>query len=181
MGNDGQRVTQTAGLVLLWPFYEVLFDHAGLTTGAGFASSGAQAQAVRLMHRLAVGKTQGEDAGDDTPERDLTLEKLLCAWPDTLPLPRATPMAPDQIALADALLSSIGSHWAALGKTSVEGLQESFLARPGALSKTGGAPSLVVAASPVDPLLDALPWQIAAIHLPWMPAPLAVTWRERSL
>jgi hypothetical protein len=67
-------------------------------------------------------------------------------------------------------------HWSALKKTSISGLQTSFLQREGILEISGQQRRLIVERKPYDILLDKLPWPVSVVKLPWMKTQLWVDW-----
>ncbi|ALT76851.1 contractile injection system tape measure protein [Paucibacter sp. KCTC 42545] len=172
------------GQVLLAVYAERLFGHLGLTQARQFVDEAARARAVLCLQALVHGPGQSE-------EPDWVLSKLLCgAAPGSL-LPLCEPVDPAQEELLDGLLGSVIEHWKALGKTSVQGLRDSFLLREARLQRlkpaegdeanpsvgTGQAWRLSVEPRAYDMLLDRLPWSFSLIKLPWMGGALHVDWR----
>jgi hypothetical protein len=156
-----------AGIVLLHPFLERLFE------GVGVARDGKLLEpdrALCLMHFLATGQRVA-------PEYDLLLPKLLCNVPPETPVDARIALTPVEEEEAAALLAAVVRHWDALGDTSADGLRGTFLVRPGRLSRRDGADVLQVEERSVDVLLDRLPWGISVMQLPWMERPLWVEWR----
>ena len=84
-------------------------------------------------------------------------------------------------------LAAMIAHWHTLGRTSVAGLRETFLQRPGALTyraqaspegdRADASSHLMVEPRAFDMLLDAIPWSYKILRLPWMPEVLHVEWR----
>ena len=66
------------------------------------------------------------------------------------------------------MLASVIDHWAILKNTSEAGLRESFLQRPGKLTRTSRVWLLQVEQRPYDMLLQSLPWTFHLIRRPWM-------------
>ena len=75
-----------------------------------------------------------------------------------------------------ALLAAMVTHWPALRSTSVEGLQVSFLQRPGLLRPTDAGWQLQLESESFDLLLAQLPWSISIVKLPWMTKPIFTDW-----
>jgi hypothetical protein len=158
-----------AGVVILWPFLPGLFDACGLTREKHFVDPPARARAVLLTAHLA-------DGGSAWDEQELLLAKLLCGHPADESLAASLELRHEEReSSADLLLSVIG-HWQALKKTSVDGLREAFLRRNGTLTAIASGWKLEVARTGYDVLLDALPWGIGLVLLPWMEQPLHVEW-----
>jgi hypothetical protein len=75
------------------------------------------------------------------------------------------------------MLLGVIANWSAIGKTSIQGLRETFLQREGHLYKQEDGWQLHIPSATFDMLLDRLPWSFAMIKFPWMPDPLHVNWR----
>ncbi len=160
-----------AGLVLVWPFLIMLFERLGYVAERQFVSVEHATRATYLLHFLVTGE-------DQSPEHLLTLNKLLCGLGRTLPLARELPLADAEKTTGESLLKAVMAQWgSAFKNTSLAGLRETFLQRPGKLAWADDKVTLTVETKTVDILLDQRPWSIALIKLPWMPLPLYVTWR----
>ncbi len=161
--------TQTAGLVLLWPYIPTLFTRTALMQDNQFTDAAAQGKAVRTLHFLVGGELDG-------PDGTLALEKLLCGWPLAQIVGRF-PLSKKDLMLIEGLFEAMLNAWPPLRGTSAQGLQESFLQRGGAIAVSDTHAQMTVETAPLDLLLDQLVWPIATIDFPWMPLPLVVTWR----
>ena len=159
-GAEDRVRTQRAGLVLLWPFLERLFETLDAVDRPG--------RRVRLLSYLGNGSDGSTDADP--------LEALLAGVDPGLTLD-GEPLSTKDEDLCDQMLGAVRQNWPALADTSTEGLRETFLLRDGVLSQFVDRHHLVVDGGPFDLLLDRLPWQISAIRLDWMPKPLMVNWR----
>lgn len=160
-----------AGLVLVWPFLTRLFERLGYVAERQFVSIEHATRATYLLQFLVTGE-------DQPPEYLLTLNKLLCGLERTLPLVRELPLTDAEQATGESLLKAVMAQWgSAFKNTSLAGLRETFLQRPGKLTWAADKVTLTVETKTVDILLDQRPWSIALIKLPWMPLPLYVTWR----
>ena len=160
-----------AGLVLLHPYLPRLLNACGLVDATGRAiDDAALPRACSVLHGLACGDTAAA-------EHRLPLIKLLLGRapdaPMTAALPRLTTTDQEEIR---SLLDAVRHHWKALGSTSADGLQLSFLQRRGLLRQADGAWQLHLQAEAFDLLLGLLPWSISLVKLPWMPLPLMVEW-----
>lgn len=162
-----------AGLVLLAPFLERLFAHQRLTHEQKFVDIAARFRAVHLMEHLVHGHT-------NTCEPAWVLNKLLCGLPVATPVPRCNGLDEATSAVLDDLLRAVIQHWNALGKTSIEGLQETFLRREGRLTRAENCTPvgwhLKIEDKCFDVLLDRIPWGFSLIKLPWMEGVLNVEW-----
>ena len=159
-----------AGLVLLWPFFTMLFDRLSYLEEKQFRNPEMAERAAHLLQFLVSG-------GMEFPEHLLLLNKLLCGIDPARPLARAVPLTPEEQSTGEGLLGAALGRWDALKNTSIAGLRETFLQRPGKLIRGDDRLTLTVETKTVDILLDRLPWSFALIKLPWMPLPLYVTWR----
>ena len=156
-----------AGLVLLHPYLPRFLKACGLPS----IDDASLPRSCALLHALACGDSVAA-------EHQLPLIKLLLGRapdePLTAALPRLSAVDREEI---DGLLDALRSHWKALGSTSIEGLQLSFLQRRGLLRRADGAWQLHLQAEAFDLLLGLLPWSISLVKLPWMPLPLMVEWQ----
>jgi hypothetical protein len=158
---------QDAGLILLAPFLSTLFERLALASSGELKDPAA---AMALLHFLATGR-------EAPAEFQVVLPKVLCGWPLDKPVSLPEALAADTKAEARQLLESVIGHWAILKNTSVEGVQESFLQRPGKLSLTArGDWLLQVEQKAYDMLLQQLPWSFSWTRLPWMRETLRTEW-----
>lgn len=162
-------VTETAGLVLLHPFFTLLFERLDIPRkGKTLADEG-------------LGPARGalEYLAGTAPAPDPLISVLLGRDPHQ---PLDAPQAPDRIArdLMEGLLRSVIDRWGRIGTTSPDGLRDTFLQRTGSLRFDTTGAHLRVARGPFDMLLDGLPWALGPVSLPWMPLPCHVSWREDS-
>lgn len=162
-----------AGLIVVAPFLSMLFDRLNLVARPADPAKPTlrdPGTALALLHFLATGR-------DNPVDFELPLAKLLCGipWEKAVPLPSQLDPAIRQE--AQQLLQSVVQHWAVLKDTSVEALRESFLQRPGKLSRTPRDEWLLqVEQRPFDMLLQQLPWSFQLTRLPWMPQVLHTEW-----
>lgn len=176
--DQGGLAVEDAGLVMLWPFLERLFQRLELVDPEPrtFPHLRAQTRGARLLHALARGPAA---YAEDPPEFTMTLPKLLCGLePDA-------PLDPDGLAEAlpatfldegERLLEAVLGHAEGLGLRGVDGLRGSFLLRDGVLVSRDGAWLLRVAGEAYDLLLARVPWSWSWVSLPWMAEPLRVEW-----
>ena len=168
--DAGLRV-HSAGLVLAHPFLSSLFAARGLLGEDGTRLSPFELpHAAALLHWLACGR-------EAIFEFELGLIKPLLGLQPTDPLPVTQGLlnAEDREE-CQALLAAMVTHWPALRSTSVEGLQVSFLQRPGLLRPTDAGWQLQLESESFDLLLAQLPWSISIVKLPWMTKPIFTDW-----
>jgi hypothetical protein len=158
---------QNAGLVLLAPFLNRLFERLALA-GEGVLMDAPLAVAV--LHYLATGQ-------EGAAEFQMVLPKVLCGLPieEPVAIPAAVPEAAKEE--THQLLVSAIEHWSVLKDTSPDGLREAFLTRPGKISEDANdAWLLQVEQRAYDMLIARAPWTFNWVKLPWMRRPLRVEW-----
>lgn len=167
--QEGVFIT-AAGLVLLHPFLNSLFQLLGLLQEKRFLNIDAQERAIYLLHYLATGEKKAE-------EYELLMPKILCAYPIDQPIPKRIKLSDLEMEEAETLLKAAIASWEILKNTSPEGLREGFLQRTGKLQVLEGKISLQVEKAAIDVLLDHLPWNLSMIKLPWLKEVIRVEWR----
>jgi hypothetical protein len=169
--EQGERIAVgNAGLVLASPYLPQLFKVLGLTRDGRFVDLAAAERAVHLLQWAVTG--QGA-----APEYQLALNKLLCGLPLDAPVAAGIEIDETERTTLESLLNAIVAAWPALGRTSIDGLRQTFLRRDGELELCAEAWQLSVAAGPYDMLMDRLPWSFSIVKFPWMPLALHVVWR----
>lgn len=164
LGLDG------AGLVMLSPFLETLFERlAWLTPERRFLGPEEQRRAVALLGFLV-------DGDANPPEWRLSLAKLLCGLELEALCSLDAPLNEAEQAEGEALLQATLAHGQGLLGDEIGPLREGILQRPALLSWRPGAWLLVVERREGDEALEELPWSWGWIRLPWMEAVLQVVW-----
>ncbi|MET0392566.1 MAG: contractile injection system tape measure protein [Chitinophagaceae bacterium] len=160
-----------AGLIILHPFLNSLFEKTGLTRNNSFINDEARHRAVHLLQYMATGQEQA-------PEYLMQLNKILCGVPRELHIDRFILLTPEQKDEAESLLQAVIGHWAVLKNSSVTALQETFLQRRGKLdfSEEDHTWKLQVERKAFDILLDRLPWGYSQVRLSWMEHRLMTEW-----
>jgi len=158
-----------AGLVLVYPYLQPLFQSQGLLVKNQFKNRVSRDKAVQFLCYLAYGET-------GLPEYELVLPKLLCGLLPVDTVNRFLPLSEEEKSEADSLLKALLAHWNALKNTSAEGLRINFLQREGRLQWKNEEWRLRVTQLTHDILLDRLPWGISIIRLPWMKFFLKTEW-----
>lgn len=166
-----------AGLVLTAPFLTTLFERLGVWNPVASTVANTQpslsnpALALTLLHYLATGS-------ENAVEFQLPMAKVLCGLPIESACDLPYVLSSDQCSEADAALESLIAHWSALKDTSIDGLREAFLQRPGKLILRDKDWFLQVEQRPFDMLLQQLPWSLQFIRLPWMSQFVRTEWME---
>lgn len=161
---------KNAGLIILSPFLERLFESTGLTDNNVFNDERSKSKAVHLLDYAAGGKTGSK-------EYDLVLNKLLCGMSVSDPIEENIHLTNEDIEIVNDLLRATIQQWTAIGETSIDGLRDIFLQRDGKLKEDGEQYYLIVEGKPYDMLLNQIPWNISKIRLNWMKKELLVKWR----
>lgn len=158
-----------SGLCLLTPWLHSFFKETGLVIENRFVDEWKQQHAVFLLNYLV---TQKEDATEDL----LILPKLLCEWPLQMPIINSFEITEQEKIECDDLLNSVIQNWEVLKNTSIAGLRESFLQRPGKLTDNEDQFVLQPEQQSIDLLLEYIPWTFRFIRLPWMKKAIKVDW-----
>jgi len=161
-----------AGLVILSPFLNTLFEKCGLTHQNRFIDDLSKSKAVHLLLYAETGRT----GPAILQEQFLALKKVLCGMAVTDTIEINIKLADEETKTVDSMLEAVIQHWTALGQISIEGLRESFLNREGQLDETDAQYNLRVQRQAYDILMDRLPWSIHMIRLSWMRKTLLVEW-----
>ncbi|HEY6897932.1 MAG TPA: contractile injection system tape measure protein, partial [Rhodocyclaceae bacterium] len=159
-----------AGMVLVAPYFPRLFSMLELTEGGKFKDERAMERAIHLLQYAVNGSC-------DSPEFLLVLNKILCGAPAAFPIARCIELEERERQAVEGMLQAVIHNWKIIGKTSVQGLQGSFLQRMGRLQLKGDDWYLKVESKGIDVLLDQLPWSISIIRYPWMKRMVFVEWR----
>jgi hypothetical protein len=159
-----------AGQVLAAPYLPRLWSMLDLTEKGVFKGLLEAERAVHLLQFIA-----NESAS--SPEYQLVLNKILCGVPAAVSIVRGIDILEKEIEVIEQLLGAMIQHWKIIGNTSITGLRESFMQRPGWLSMKDDAWHLRIQEQAFDMLLDQLPWSFSIIRYPWMEKPVHVKWR----
>ncbi|MCL6350643.1 contractile injection system tape measure protein [Pectobacterium polaris] len=159
-----------AGLVIASTYIPMLFQRLSLTDGHKFVDIQAQHQALFCLQWMT-------NHTDSAPEYQLLLNKVLCGVAPSWPIPQQVLLSDRVKSIINDLLMAIIAHWKVLQKTSISGLQSTFIQREGLLTSTPKHWQLNIIPGTFDMLLDQLPWSFQTIKYPWMDKPLFVSWR----
>lgn len=166
-GTTEEIYVANAGLVLLHPFIEYLFEELKISRNGKLLNP---QRATYLLQWLVNGQF-------NAPEYELPLNKLLCGMSPKAPVIGKFKLTKREKKEAQQLLEAVVRHWAALKNTSPAGLQANFLCREGKLTqKPDGDWLIQIERKSIDILLADLPWSISIIQLPWMSHWLWVEW-----
>jgi len=167
--KDGIFVSN-AGIVLLHSFLIMFYEYLEFLDKHEFKNIKLKQKAVILLQYLATGEA-------DPPEFELTIAKVLCAFPSNIPIDTGIEITNDDIEECETLLLTVIERWEVLKGSSISALREDFLQRGGHLFKKNGQLHLRIEQRSIDLLLDHVPWTISMIKLPWLNDILHVEWR----
>lgn len=159
-----------AGMVLIWPFVSRLFDMLGYVKNKNFVSEEAQHKAIHILQYLVTGKTEA-------PENELVLNKILCNYPVTSPVPFSIEFDPSELQAAESLLGGVIKNWAKMKNMTPNSLRGSFLIREGSVTEEDEKWNLVVERKTFDILLKSVPWSFSFIKFSWLEKFLNVEWK----
>ena len=161
-----------AGLAILAPLLPKYFQAVGLTEKHAFVSEKAAERSAQLLQYLAVGRTQFSG-------KALTLNKVFAGLPVDQPMPLALEMTDEELETSNLILKFVLDNWPRRSNTSLEDLRSAFLSRDGLLIERESKWVLQVYGTSFDVLLDAIPWNISVIKLPWMTKRMEVEWTTK--
>lgn len=166
---DEVWLVHNAGLVILWPYLNVLFERADLMENSAFKNEAAQQKAILLSEYLVSGDTT-------SVESKLVLNKVICGYPVAAPLDVEIEIEDSLKELCEGLIAAAIGHWETIGDTSVEAFRETFLVREGKLGLTKDFWHLEVDKKAYDILMRQLPWGLTPVNLSWMDKIIKVDW-----
>ncbi len=161
---------ENAGIVLVAPYFPVLFKRLEYTNDHGFKSRELAERALHCIQFLV-------DNSTSSPEYQLVLNKFLCGIKTGIPIEKSIKLTTQEIDQLEGLLLEVTHRWKPLNNTSIDGLRESFLQRNGRLQRKDDAWYLNVENKPWDMLLDSIPWSYSIIKFRWMKQVIYVEWR----
>lgn len=168
--SEKRIMIANAGLVIMHPLFENLFQQVGLIDEHGhFKSEASRHRAVHLLHTL-TGLT-GKHF-----EYLLPLNKIICGMDMNMPVDPAFRIKKQEREELNDLLKAVLTHWRALKSTSIRGLQESFIRRRGTIEKNDNDWIVRVENTGIDILLNDLPWSVQIMKFPWNNYIIFVEW-----
>ena len=165
-----QILVFNAGLVLVHPFLRYFFEGLNLLDAElKFKSEIEAFKAVHLLQYIATGK-------ESTQEAELPLNKILCGFDVTEPVPLNVPLSEEEKEECLFLIKTVLERWEALKTTNQVALRETFLQREGILKQAGQSWNLTIERNTFDVMMEKLPWSVGLIKLPWCEQILVVEW-----
>ena len=170
--NPEERVIdiRNSGLVLTAPFLQHLWATLRLAQNNAYVDVAAAKRAAHLLQFVVSG-----DSANTVPV--LALNEVLCGLTVGEAVDASIEITAQEKDEIETMLGALIAHWSVLCSTSVDGLRETFLQRPGSLVYGDRGWNLTVEPHAVDVLVDRLPWGIKIIKLPWMREMLFTEWR----
>ena len=174
-----ELMIENAGIVLLNPFFPVLFKNFKLLSEKGeWNSMEDQARAIYLLHYFATGII-------GTTEDQVLLLKILVGYDLEEVLPNAESVFEDWInerseqliKEEENLLNAVRDNWKTMKNCTWEGLRRDFLSRSGTLSTEITQQTLTIEPNALDVLLPYKNWGVSVIKYSWMNEMLHVGWK----
>ena len=158
------------GLILIHPFLPSLFRRLDLLQEKAFLNLKLKERAIYLLHYAVTGLQNAK-------EYELVIPKIICDYPIKRSIPIEADLTISEREEVDAMLEACIANWEILKSTSIEGLRETFLQRPGKVVYNKDKITFQVEKGAVDMLLDYLPWNLNMIKFPWLKQIINVEWR----
>lgn len=158
-----------AGLVILHPFLNSLFQQLDLCENDIWKNKNSQHKAILLSQFLITGQ-------EKMYENELVLNKILCGLPIDNLVNTNLKFTTKEKEKCKNLLQAVLEYWKTMSKSSIEALQETFLQRDGKLEIQIYGFELWVEEKGYDILLEQLPWGIGMVKTPWMEQYLTCNW-----
>ena len=166
--------TDVAGIVLLHPFLANYFRQVKLLDKNNqFISLEKQIHAVHLL-RYLTGKREQHQS------HLLNVEKIICGLSPTFPIPSKYNCSEIEKKEAQYMFAAIKQYWKSISKTSIEGIQTSFIHRQGIITFEEPYWLIRVEGSTLDILMDDLPWEMSMLMFPWMDRNILIEWQSAN-
>ena len=166
--EEGVSVNNS-GLVIAWPFLNILFSKLDLIEDGKLKSDEATQKAIAATQYLVDGK-------NEIDETELPLNKILCGADIDFYVDDAVVLGEIELGICDMALKTIVAQW---GKVkSVATLRDYFFKRKGVLKidENSGA-DLHVEKETRDILLKFLPWNLSVVKTSIMKTKLIIHWK----
>ena len=160
---------KNSGLVIAWPFLNILFSKMGLLEDGTFKSDEATQKAILATQYLVDGKNKID-------ETELLLNKILCGADIDFFVDDSLQLNEIELGICDMALKTIISQW---GKVkSVNTLRDYFFKREGVLKLDQNINAdLYVEKETRDILIKFLPWNLSVIKTSLMNKKLIIHWK----
>ena len=160
---------KNSGLVIAWPFLNILFSKMGLLENGTFKSDEAKQKAIIATQYLVDGKNKID-------ETELFLNKILCGADIDFFVDNSLQLNEIEIGICDTALKTIIFQW---GKVkSINTLRDYFFKREGVLKLDQNINAdLYVEKETRDILIKFLPWNLSVIKTSLMNKKLTIHWK----
>ncbi|KZN45226.1 contractile injection system tape measure protein [Pseudoalteromonas luteoviolacea] len=157
-------ISADAGVVLLWPFLEILFNKLALLdntdeSGVLFESEASQHKAHALLCELV---------GIDDDETETFVINALLGLPLEHRYEEQTTIGEQERDEITNMVNAAISRWEALKGMPADAFKSMFLQRAGEVKLTANGVCIVIDSKPQDILLMKLPWGLGIVQLPWL-------------
>lgn len=169
VSNKDEIYIKNAGLVIIHPFLELLFDNFGWLSNQAFISIAQKQRAAYLLQYIATGR-------DYFNEYELVFNKILTGIPINYPIALEEELFNQEKQEVNKLLNKFKESCRSFKNTSVASLRSEFFNRPGKLEIKDGIVDLVVEVRSFDYILNTIPWGLSYIKLPWLDIQIFVNW-----
>ncbi len=168
--SENIGLLENAGIVILCPYLQSLFTQLQIIDPSDPAKIKNLNKAVSVLAYCATGL-------NPCPEFKLGMVKVFLGLKPEDLVPEIPILDKKDVIECHTMLKAVVGNWKSLKNTSVGGLQEAFLSRSGKLTEKEQLMEIQMELNTIDVLLDALPWNISYIKLPWLKYIIVTHWR----
>jgi len=167
MEERGEYQINNAGLMMLHPYFEQLFENCDLLNDDKTIKN--PDMAIHLLHYVATKKEQQF-------ESNMLFEKILCGVHTSTAIRRNIVLSKEHKDNAEQLLEVVLEHWGVLKNASPDLVRNEFIQRMGIINFKEENGKIKVERKVQDILLEKLPWGIGICRLPWLDYLLFTDW-----
>lgn len=159
------KVTQTlhyCGIIFIHPYINQFFSNLELLENNQFKNEAAQIKAVQVLYFLATSNTDYQEQS----ELEILKRFVGLSSDNMISFPNNLTAADQKECLF--LLQSFIANWDALKNCNVEIVQKHFLRKLGKILEKDETFKIVLEKSPLDLLLNTIPFSYSIVKLPWL-------------
>ncbi len=166
---------QNAGLMLLSPYFRMLFARLNYLENNLLAKEEMKLRAIFLLQYAVFGKEQ------QYKEQELFLNKIIVGWPADKTLPKALALTDTEKEMINELLKSASQNWQKMRNVANDTFRQAFLMRGGWMEYKPEERQwvLTVEERPYDLLIDTVPWSFKMFRFPGNDYFIMTKWRDR--
>lgn len=157
-----QTTYPNCGIVIMHVFLSKFFQNLGLLEGEKIKNRNAQIKAIQLLHYLSTATNHFAE------QSDITIFKVLVNLPQQEHIAFKEQLTAIEIGECKFLFQSFINHWSAVKKTSINEIQRLFIQKRGIIIEKEQSIEIYLEKSPIDFLLDQLPYNYHILKLPWI-------------